>query len=171
MAAKQRRLDRVLESTYLDGVDGRSLDDIRAMRDECVEIETEVSYVRRLAHARIGILEAEIDRRKSGRSLSDLIDDLPRILADQGTRPPPANTRVQGSLAPSMSIQWNRGLEGLIADSTLANLPTLSDEELTQRIAQLHELDSEVSGKRKTLHGVIDALDRVLAARIASGTN
>ena len=44
------------------------------MDHECAEIETELSYVRRLAQARIDIIQAEVDRRAAGGSLGDLID-------------------------------------------------------------------------------------------------
>src|SRR5207244_11375124 len=56
---------------------------------ECTELETEVSFVRRLAQGRIDILDAERDRRASGGSLEDLIGSLSKILADEGPRPTP----------------------------------------------------------------------------------
>ena len=77
MAQHQRRIDRVLEPEYLEGLDGRSLDEVRDMDRECTEIETELSYVRRLAQARIDIIQAEVDRRAAGGSLGDLIAALP----------------------------------------------------------------------------------------------
>ena len=55
-----------------------------------MELETEVSYVRRLTQARIDILEAELNRRSSGQSLEELIQQLPQILSDQGPRGNPA---------------------------------------------------------------------------------
>ena len=169
MAQHQRRLDRVLAPTYLEGLDGRTLDDIRAMQRECTDIETEVSYVRRLAQARIDILQAELDRRAAGGSLGDLIDALPEILADSAPRSAAANTRLATSLAPSMTIAWNRGLEHLVSDATLVNLPTLSDEELRATMAQLRELEVEVSNTRRSLHTVLDAVERELAHRITAG--
>lgn len=169
MAQHQRRLDRVLAPAYLEGLDARTLDDIRAMQSECTQIETEVSYVRRLAQARIDILQAELDRRAAGGSLGDLIDALPEILADSGSRSAAANTRLATSLAPSMTIEWNRGLEHLVSDATLVNLPTLSDEELRATMDQLRELELEVSSTRRSLHSVLDAIERDLARRIAAG--
>ena len=55
------RSSRVLDPAYLDGLDDRSVDELRAKHAECLELETEVSYVRRLTQARIDILEAELD--------------------------------------------------------------------------------------------------------------
>src|ERR1044072_2438880 len=60
-----------------------------AIKTECTKLETEVSFVRRLAQGRIDILDAERDRRASGGSLEDLIGSLSKILAADGPRPPP----------------------------------------------------------------------------------
>ncbi len=167
MAEYVRRIDKILAPEHVAGLEARSLDEIREMRREASEVETEVSYVRRLAQARGEILKAEIDRRSEGGSLADLIARLPEILSDRGPRPAPASVRVPEVLAPSMSITWSRGTEHLIADDTLANLPLLSDEELAEAVDSLKALEREVSDTRRQLHGVIDAFDSVLGARIA----
>jgi hypothetical protein len=167
MSQHERRIDRILDPAFVADLDARSVDDLRAMRREAVEVETEVSYVRRLAQGRIEIVRAEVDRRREGGSISDLIARLPEILADQGPRPTAANARVPEILAPSMSITWSRGAERLIADDTLANLPTLSEDDLTASLDGLRDLEQEVSGTRRQLHGVIDAIDAVLGPRLA----
>ncbi len=161
----RRRIDVMLEAEYLDGLDDRSIDDVRAMHEETMEVETELSYVRRLAQARIEIVNAELDRRAKGGSVGDLVAMLPKILADDHPRPDPATSRLPRHLAPSPDIEWRRGLEGLITDTTLVNLPTLSEEELRGTIAQLEELEGEVSGRRRALHGVIDRIEAELATR------
>ena len=85
----------MLDPAYLAGLDTRTVDDLRAMHAECLELETEVSYVRRLIQARIDILEAELERRASGGTLEDLINALPQILSDPGPRGRPR--RAAGS--------------------------------------------------------------------------
>jgi RsiG-like len=169
MAQHQRRIDRVLGPEYLAGLEGRSLDEVRDMERECAEIETELSYVRKLAQARIDILQAEVDRRASGGSLGDLIDALPKILADDAPRPDPAASRLADPSTPASEIDFNRGLEGLISDGTLANLPTLSEAELHATLEQLGQLETEVSASRNALHEVMDSLERTLAQRLAVG--
>ena len=39
----------MLAPEYVDGLANLSDDDLQAMHEECMELETEVSYVRRLA--------------------------------------------------------------------------------------------------------------------------
>lgn len=167
MTEHVRRIDRILAPEYVDGLDGRSLDDLRTMERECIEVENEISYVRRLAQGRIDILEAERDRRAAGGALGDLVAALPEILADD-VRSGPAETRVQSMLAPADSIQWNRGLERLVNDATLANLPTLTDAELQATLGQLRELEGDVSARRRSIHAVLDTVTREVATRLAA---
>jgi hypothetical protein len=86
MADAHDRSARVLDPAYVDALDGSSIDELRVKHAECVELETEVSYVRRLTQARIDILEAEVQRRTSGGTFEDLLQRLHQILADHGPR-------------------------------------------------------------------------------------
>jgi hypothetical protein len=155
----------MLEEGYLDGIESKPLDEVRVVHEATLEVETELSYVRRMAQARIDIITAELDRRRSGRSVKDLVDMLPEILADTGPRTDPAHSRLPRHLAPSPAIEWRRGLEHLITDSTLANLPTLSDDELRENRQQLRILEREMGDRRHALHQVIDHIEIELAAR------
>ena len=168
MSEEPRRIDVVLAPEYLEGLEDQSLDDVRARHVECMEIETELSYVRRLAQARVEILRAEQNRRTSGGSVADLVAALPNILADPGPRGNPATSRLPRNLAPAPDIEWTRGSESLIADDTLANLPTLSDDELREALDGLAELDRDVSARRRELHGVVDQIEVDLARRQVS---
>jgi hypothetical protein len=163
---EQRRLDRVLEPAYLEGLADRTVDELSAMKAECVDLETEVSFVRRLAQGRIDILDAERDRRANGGAFEDLIGSLAKILADEGPRPAPSQAHLPQRMAPSPAIEWTRGLEPLVGDSTLVRLPDLSDAELADAREQLSALEREVSGKRRALHEVLHTLEIELAERI-----
>jgi len=166
MSDQQRTVDRVLDPEYLAGVADHDEARLREMRAECIEVETEYSYLRRLAQGRIAILVAEQDRRSRGAPLSELIEALPQILADnEPPRADVARSRVPALLAPKKLSGYNRGLERLIEDDALANLPTLSDEVLNESVDQLRALEEEVSDIRRRLHGVIDTLADELAAR------
>jgi hypothetical protein len=160
----RRRVDTMLEPAYLEGLSDRTLEDVRAMHEDCLEVETEVSFVRRLAQARIDIVEAELDRRARGGSVGDLVAALPDILADP-PRSAPAQSRLPRHLAPAADITWQRGLEHLITDATLVNLPTLSEDELRAALDQLRVLEKEVSAQRQALHRVIDRIEADLIAR------
>jgi hypothetical protein len=162
---RRRRADVILEPSYVEGLVDKPIDEVRAMHEECLEVETEVSYVRRLAQARIDIVLAELDRRAAGGTIGDLVAALPQILADDGPRSDPATSRLPRHLAPAPAIEWRRGLERLITDATLVNLPTLTEDELRATLEQLRELEAETSGRRSGLHGVIDQIEGELTAR------
>jgi hypothetical protein len=165
MGERRRRIDKVLDPEFLVDLSDWPLEELRRRQTECLEIETEVSYIRRMTQGRIDILEAELDRRASGGSVGDLIAALPEILADDRPRAPIEKSRLTRRLAPSMQIEWRRGRERLITDATLAKLPNLDDDELRSTIRELGELEREVSQQRRELHQVIDRMEADLAAR------
>jgi hypothetical protein len=149
----------------------RSLDELRAMHEECSQAELALSYYRRLAQARIEILEAESARRERGAPVEELIKDLPHILGAESSRSTIATTRgAPAADAPTLELQWPDGREQLVVDTTLAHLPTVSDEELAETLTALRAFEGELSDLRGQLHLVIDAVDRVLVERRVAGT-
>ncbi len=83
-------LDRILTGPYLDGIDTRSLDDIRAMRTECQQAEVALSYLRRLIQGRLDIVHAYLEQEGSDGppDLAALVAALPGILSAGPGRPP-----------------------------------------------------------------------------------
>src|SRR2546429_3458732 len=130
MGEHRRRIDKVLDPEFLADLPEWPLDELRRRQTECLEIETEVSYVRRMTQARIDILEAELDRRASGGSVGDLIAALPEILADEGPRAPAEKSRLTRRLAPSMKIEWRRGRGRPITRAPPGQPPKLDDDQL-----------------------------------------
>ena len=63
---KNRRIDRILDHSYLDGLDSLSLEDVRARRDECMAEREYLSLLRRLVQGRAEILQAELASRGGG---------------------------------------------------------------------------------------------------------
>lgn len=163
------RIQRLLDPAYSAGLADASEEALRAKKTECAEAENAVSYLRRLAQARLEILEAERERRASGGSVEDLIRDLPRILGGDAGRSGAANTRVASTAAPALELHWPDGRESLVDDATLANLPVLSDVDLDQVFTRLADFERECSTLRRGLHGVIDGIEAQLVARQVPG--
>ncbi len=80
------RIQRLIDPAFVVALDARPLDELRAMKAECNDIENALSYGRRLAQARIEILDAEHERRARGGTVEDLVKDLPRILSGESGR-------------------------------------------------------------------------------------
>jgi hypothetical protein len=75
----QRRIDRVLDPGFTEGVDRPALPELRARREEAEAEEADVSYL-----GRLDILRAELVRRSAGgdQDVAGLLAGLPKILTD-----------------------------------------------------------------------------------------
>jgi len=149
----KRRIDRILEPGFIEGLTDASLETLRAKRDECAEEESVLSYERSLIHTRLRLLKDEQDQRVSGKPRRSIIDRLPEILADE-------DVKHRGSFpsldAPPIFDNPRRRVEKLVNDDTLARLPELSDDEIRSAIAALDDAEREVSENRKAVHAVLD---------------
>ena len=164
------RIQRLIDPAFVAALDARPVDELRAMKVECNEVENALSYGRRLAQARIEILEAEHERRVRGGSVEDLVKDLPRILSADSGRSSVADTRVPPPDAPAVELHWPDGREELIADTTLAHLPLLPADELESTLERLRAFERELSDLRQKMHEVIDTVEREIASRQVAGT-
>jgi RsiG-like len=164
------RIQPLLDPAYTEGLGSRSTDELRAMKSECAAIETSVSYYRRLAQARIEILDAELARRGSGGSIEDLIAKLPEILAGEGARSAGAQTRLAEPDAPVVELEWSDGRQRLITDTTLANLPALDEAGLASVRTEVADFERDLSDVRHRLHGALDKIEHEIALRQAAGT-
>ena len=168
---RQRRLvERIGDPAYLENLASRSLEDLRAMREECREGENELSFERRLCQARVDILSAELDRREGKGGDGDLLSRLPAILATEK----PDRSSPLPSRAPDFSIPRNadvprRRVEEIVGEQTLARLNTLPAEEIRQVIASLGEFEKGVSARRKTVQEVMDTVQAEIVRRYTSG--
>ncbi len=161
----RRRIDIILDGSYTTGLSEKPEDELRELRDTAREVETEISFLRRLAQSRLDIFKAEFDRRAKGGSLADLIAALPSILASGETRSSAPNSRLSSVLAPAPAIEFKRGMETLVTDDSLANIDSLSEEEISSAISDLEDFEEETSQTRKKLHNVIDELENEIARR------
>jgi hypothetical protein len=168
---KPRTLDDLLDPAFIADLEARPSEELRAMRDDAVAFETEASYLRRLAQGRIDILVAEQARRERGgdEGLGALIDQLPQILAGAAPRTGPTQSHFPSVLAPDELGRLGERYAGLASDSTLANLPDTDDAELAAALEGHREQEGELSAIRRRLHGVIDAVEAVLARRLSAG--
>jgi hypothetical protein len=116
-----RRIDRVLAEDYLAGVSSIDMDELRSLRKEAEQEETDLSYLRRLLQGRLDILRAELARR-SGADEGDLVDALPKILADENVSSSPHGLGRHIAAEPSRADSHRRHVEALVADDDLSNL-------------------------------------------------
>jgi len=164
-------LDRILGAYYLGDIEHRPMAEVRAMRAECQEIETGLSYLRRLVQGRLDIVGAESQRRRDGAEpgdLAELISQLPEILSDRTRNP--GFGRLPQHLAPGeVDPELADRLDEIMAHHDLETLPTLSSEELDQVHDDLEELEHEVSNRRRLFFDRIDTLQAEITRRYRTG--
>jgi hypothetical protein len=163
----RRRIDLVLEPEYLQGLDSIDLEELKVRRDTAEDVESQVSYYRRLLHGRMDLLDFEM-RRRRGEEQRTLIEALPQILASGlivGQEPSP---RYIETMPPLPSTTGRRLIDKIMDDGVLTQLPELSDEEVVEALERLGEVESHLSNQRKQLHTVIDAIQREIVARYRS---
>ncbi len=159
-------LDRVLAEGYLSDVPAMATAEIKARRAECRDVEAKVSYLRRLIQGRLDIVSAEIRRRESGAppgDLSDLVEQLPMILADRVHAPGPG--RMPTNLVPPDDADLTAELDAVSGPNALGSLPDTGLDELRDIAATLQAMEQRVSGHRRAVFEVIDTLQAELADR------
>jgi hypothetical protein len=164
----RRRIDRVLAPGFLDGIADRPLAEVRALRDDAAQEETDLSFLRRLLHARIDIVRAEQRRRAEG-GQTEVVADLAAILADNAIAPASGLGRLQ-TLEPSRADSHRRYVEALVADVDLSDVGSLSDDKLADALSAYSSVESSISQRRRQVQAVVDALNAEIAARYRAGT-
>lgn len=163
----RRRIDRVLGPGYLSGLGELPLKVLRERRDEAAQEETDLSYLRRLLHARIDIVRAEQTRRSSGGE--SIVDQLATILADNALGPAAGSGRHQ-QLEPSRAGEHRRHAEALIGDTDLTDVGSLTDDKLASALDTYAREELSVSSFRREVQGVMDTLNAEIAQRYQQGS-
>lgn len=153
----------------LGSVESWAIEDVRSARARLQEVETGLSYVRRVVQGRLDIVNAELARRRDGGDPGDLrslIDDLPSILGEHLRAPGVGRLPTgvgEGTVDPELEA---RLAEVAVVSDDLPELPTDALEALGERLA---ELEREVSDRRRDLFASIDTLQAELTRRYRTG--
>ncbi|MEE8376505.1 MAG: hypothetical protein V3S26_09320 [Acidimicrobiia bacterium] len=167
MTDNRRRIDIVLEPEYLDNLSGLDLDELRRRRHTAEDVESQISYYRRLLHGRMDLLNFEL-RRRGGEEERTLLEALPEILASGMVFGEEPNLRHIETMPPIPSKTGRRLIDKIMDDSVLTQLSDLSDDDVVEALDQIQEVETEMSNQRKQLHAVIDTLQSEIVARYKS---
>lgn len=158
-----RRIDRIRDPSFLDGLADLPLDDVRARRDECMAEREYLSLLRRLVQGRAEILKAELAGRESD-DQRPLVDRLSEILASEQ----PATSRGEAmrvTLPEEEMLLARRRIERLVADAGISDPSELDDDRLTEAVGVLATEEAEVSSQRADVLRVLDTLQDELKRR------
>jgi hypothetical protein len=164
-------VDALLEPVFVADLMVLPMDEVRRRRDLADEVETGVSYLRRLLQGRADIVRAEQERRIAGEppgELSDLVSRLPYILGDNVHAP--GVGRLPTLIAPGeMDPGLQNRLDSIISTAALSDLPHTSDAKLAAVAADLATFEREVSKSRRAMHVVLDRLKEEIVRRYRTG--
>ena len=153
----------------LSSVEAWPIEDVRTTRAELQEIETGLSYVRRVVQGRLDIVNAELARRRDGGDPADLrslIDELPSILGEHLRAPGVGRLPSgvgEGTVDPDLEARLD---DVAVVGDDLAGMAT---EALAGLGDRLGDLEREVSDRRRELFASIDALQAELTRRYRTG--
>ena len=164
-------LDTLLSATYLDGIESKSLEELRAVRATCQEAEVSLSYLRRLAQGRLDIVHRFLDGSVDSRheALAELVDDLPGILS-AGSPRPAGPGRLPVFLAPDIEgSDLTAELDAVLGADGIAGLADADHEALVAIASELEVIEHRLSTDRRALHERIDAIQAEIVGRYKSG--
>ena len=164
----RRRIDIISSAEFTNDLDSLDLDELRSRRQMCSDLDTELSYYRRLLHGRMDILGFE-SRRRTGEEKRSLLEALPEILAHGASVGGAFPERAVPVEAPEIPAVGRRAVDKVLGDDFIARLPDLTEEEITEAQARLTEVETGVSDQRRTVHGAIDILQAELTRRYREG--
>lgn len=164
----RRRIDRVLSPDFVRGIEHRPLGTVRALRDDAAQEETDLSYLRRLLHARIDIVRAEQHRRTEGGGAS-VVAELAHILAANALGPAAGSGRHQ-TVEPSRAEVHRWRVEALVSDVDLSDVSSLPPERLASALEAYLAEESAISRYRREVQQVVDMLNAEIGRRYARGS-
>lgn len=163
----------------LDGIDPgilsqRDMVELRELRREYQEIETGLSFGRRLVQGRLDIVLAERQRRDGGPTEllgepDELLGRLPDVLAQHSRGGGPRRLIPDVDL-PAFIDVFTGELDHLISADELRRLPGLDEARVDEALQRLEELERQLSRKRSELHRIIDEVQDEIVGRYRTGT-
>ena len=143
-----------------------TLEELRDVRARLQHEDDVVSYARRVAQARLDLVNAERHRRQRGERDVDLSSELRVVLSQHLTGGPARPPRPTDDLSDDPLSQE---LDAVCADNGFSRLEALSLEELGTLAAALSEYEQRVSADRRDRFERLDTLSAELVRRYRDG--
>lgn len=149
---------------------------LRALRRDAQQEEADLSYLRRMLHGRIDILQAEQARRGGrvvggapGAALPDppVLDRLSEILTDGPSRVRSSARHV--TLGTPLTERVRQLAEDMLAEVELSDLDARTDPELDAAMGRLVRNEQQVSRRRQSLQHTVDGCSAEITRRYRDG--
>ena len=139
------------------------LDELRALRTTLQHEDDVVSYARRVAQARLDLVQSEMQRRTDSSSVSD---EVTGVLSQHLTGGPPRPPRPAEDLSDN---ELSSELDALCAEHGFGRLEDLDEAELSELADAIATFERRVSQDRRNRFDRLDALSAELVRRYRDG--
>ena len=163
-ATNGSRTTAVLSSDYVAGLDALGMEELRDRRDQALAEREYQSYLRRLIQVRQDLLQNERSRRAAGGAPGGVVDRLKAVLAE-GPQGRGRGEAPRFALPDADVAEAERRADGALPQGSLANLETLTDDQLDGGLATLGQAERAVSADRAAVIRVHDRLQEELKRR------
>ena len=154
--------EKTTEGGWVEPAD-LSLAELRELRSELQQRDDVVSYARRVAQARLDLVNSELSRRSSGH---DLTDDVTDVLSQHLTGGPARPPRPAEDLSDdALSVE----LDAICAEHHYGRVEELDEDGLKALADAIGEFEQRVSQDRRARFDQLDALSAELARRYRDG--
>jgi hypothetical protein len=143
-----------------------TLDELRSLRTKLQREDDVVSYVRRVAQARLDLVRSELTRRDRGESTVDLPSELRIVLSQHLTGGPARPPRPTDDLG---DHPLSDELDTICAAHGFSRLDELDLDEANQLAAALTEFERRISADRRDRFDRLDTLSAELVRRYRDG--
>jgi hypothetical protein len=160
-----RRIDRIRDDSFTEGLESLSLEDVRSRRDECLAEREYVSLLRRLVQGRAEILQAELIARGADEDSGPLVYRLASILAGDEPASSSRGEAFHVGVPEEELLMARRRVERLVSDVGISDPSVLDDASLAAAVDTLASEERELSDTRTYVIGVLDRLQAELMRR------
>ena len=167
MTEHRRRIDQIVEDSFVADLEELSLDVLRDRRRMCDDVENELSFYRRMLHGRMDLLGFEL-RRRSGEETRSLIEALPEILTASESSYVPSGRPTRVTL-PDLPEQRRRHIDQVLEADFLTRIALVADDELNDIQRSLVEVESEISSQRHAVQEAFNLIQAELTRRYKEG--
>ena len=152
----------------MNAIDPRSLslEELRELRNRLQNEDDVVSYVRRVAQARLDLVRAEATRRARGETSEDVSSELRVVLSSHLTSGAPRPPRPVENFDDNELSDELDGVCARYGFSRLENLPSSEIEDLDRHLTAF---ERRVSDDRRARYEHLDALSAELVRRYREG--
>jgi hypothetical protein len=162
---RNRRIDRILDPAFVDGLGDLELEALRERRDEALAEREYLSLLRRLLQGRAEILRAEMQGRAAEGEPPPVIDRLAEILAEDEPTGSSRGEALTVAVPEDELLIARRRVERLAGDAGISDPTELDDDALASTVETLVDEERAISDARRAVMSALDIVQDELKRR------